>query len=43
VEILKSFEILHCKMMATPMASNMKLLDDTTLWILHYTYKLLDH
>jgi hypothetical protein len=30
VEILKRFRMLDCKPMATPMASNMKLLDDTT-------------
>jgi hypothetical protein len=30
VEILKRFGMLDCKPMATPMASNMKLLDDTT-------------
>jgi hypothetical protein len=30
VEILKRFGVLDCKPMATPMESNMKLLDDTT-------------
>jgi hypothetical protein len=30
VEILKRFGVLDCKPMATPMASNMKLLDDMT-------------
>jgi hypothetical protein len=30
VEILKRFEKLDCKVMATPMESNMKLLDYTT-------------
>jgi hypothetical protein len=30
VEILKRFEMLDCKAMATPMVSNLKLLQDTT-------------
>jgi hypothetical protein len=30
VEILKRFEMLDCMAMATPMISNMKLLQDTT-------------
>jgi hypothetical protein len=30
VEILKRFEMLDCKAMATPMISNLKLLQDTT-------------
>jgi hypothetical protein len=30
VEILKKFGMLDCKAMATPMVSNMKLLQDTT-------------
>jgi hypothetical protein len=29
VEIMKRFGMLDCKLMATPMASNMKLMDDT--------------
>jgi hypothetical protein len=31
VEILKRFRMLDCKAMATPMVSNLKLLQDTTL------------
>ena len=31
MDILKRFEMLECKAMATPMASNMKLLSDTSL------------
>jgi hypothetical protein len=30
VEILKRFEVLECKAMATPMVSNLNLLQDTT-------------
>jgi hypothetical protein len=30
VEILKRFDILDCKAIATPMVSNMKLMQDTT-------------
>jgi hypothetical protein len=37
VEILKSFEMLHCKAMVTPMVSNIKLLQDTTLEIVDST------
>ena len=31
VEILKRFEMMDCKAMATPMASNLKLLSDASL------------
>ena len=31
MEILKRFEMLDCKEMTTPMVSNLKLLQDTTL------------
>jgi hypothetical protein len=37
VEILKRFGMLDCKPMATPMASNMKLLDDMTSYVVDAT------
>jgi hypothetical protein len=38
VEILKRFEMLDCKAMATPVVSNMKLLQDTNLEIVDVTF-----
>ena len=32
VEILKRFEMMDCKAMTTPMASNLKLLSDATMY-----------
>jgi hypothetical protein len=37
VEILKRFGMLYCKVMATPMVSNLKLLQDITSDIVDYT------
>ena len=37
VEILKRFKMLDCKAMVTPMVSNLKLLQDTTLEIVDST------
>jgi len=37
VEILRRFDMLDCKVMATPMATNMKLLSDETLELVDMT------
>ena len=38
VEILKRFDILDCKAMATPMDTNLKLLSDETLELVDMTH-----
>ena len=38
VEILKTFDMMECKAMATPMASNLKLLSDASLEMVDACY-----